>query len=126
MPRTFADSLSADVAAFLNANEFAQPVTYLEDDGVDTPVAAAMVYDEQVREEDGESGREQITWREVEISRSDVPNPRLDAKVKVDATEVVYSVQEIVAQDDNLSRLRVIRVESIERSRPGYRSRGYR
>ena len=121
--------IAADVSrVFMQTREFAESITYTVD-GNDTPLVA-VVFDEQQTEDAGDTGREQEQWRDVTISRDPdsesggVASPRLDAVLSIG--DVKYAVESIPYQDDTVATLRVVRVESIEKSRPGYRRGGYR
>lgn len=127
--RTFADSLISDLeGAFLNTNEFAQQVTYRAE-GEDDVTLSAIVSAEQEVEDDSNFGLESKFFRDVRICRDPsascggVATPRLDATVIVPAGEdgTEYSVHSIPYLDTHTAKLRVVRIESIERSRPNYR-----
>lgn len=119
------DTIAADVSrVFMQARDFATESVLYTVEG-ETTSLTAIVFDEQTAEEITPSGRRLHTFRDVQIGRDPaaacggVEHPRNDATIAVGG--VKYAVQSIPYLDDETATLRVVRVESIERSRAKYR-----
>lgn len=129
MPSSFDDQFASFAAPNLRET-FGQAITYTVDE-TDTTVVG-MVGEETAMEEETPAGREQRTVRDVEIGRDanadtgsfsvdagGIANPRLDATLTIGG--VLYAVEGIVDQNAYSTTLRVVRIESLERSRAKYR-----
>lgn len=123
------DTLYAQTALPNFHDWFGEAITYTVDGAV-TAIASAIVDDQQAEDQTREDGRVQIGWLAVSINRDadsaagGVADPRLDAILTIRGDR--YAVDAITGQNANFTTLRVIRVESIEKSRQGYRTQGYR
>jgi hypothetical protein len=89
--------------------------------GVDTSIPEMVLTEEIHDEEETDNGRESRMLREAVIPRSLVESPRLDATVTVTAEDATYAVHSIPHQFEHVTILRLVRIESIERSKPKYR-----
>jgi hypothetical protein len=115
MPSSF-DSAFDSFAAPNLRQHFGAAMVYTSE-GVDTPFTG-MATDEETEEEiDG--GRQSKTTRDVTIDRSEIESPREDAVITIDG--VSYAIERFVARSDVDVIARVVRIESIERSKPKYR-----
>lgn len=121
IPMTVHDQLFADLVAPALAELFGEAAIYIEADGTATIVTAQFA-DERQTEEDTQNGR--LLRRELMavISRSEVPEPTIRGTITRNGE--VWPIEEIRGRSNVQAMLRLVRIESIEASRPGFRAKG--
>ena len=118
---TVFDDLYAGVAQPAVQGLSGQAVTYTAADRTAT-AATALVGGEEVREEPAEGGRKIRRQRDVSIFKSDVASVKINGKVTINGE--VWPIEEILAETGSETLVRVARIETVEVSRPGFRSQG--
>lgn len=112
------DDLYTDMAEPILKSVTGQTVTYRDRGGTDSSITA-IVGEERRREEASEDGRVVVREIDAVIYRDDVDDVDTDSSVIID--EVEWPVDEILARSGSQTTVRLIRIESAERSRPAYR-----
>jgi len=79
----------------------------------------AILTEDPENVEAGEQGRTRQRTMLAIVSVEDVPDPQPGDKLAVDG--LVWVVREIASRSASVSRLRLVRAGSVERSRPAYR-----
>ena len=108
--------------------QFGEPVTYTPPDDGEAVALTGIVEREQVEEDPAGDGRRQRRVRGVKIlSDADdadyggVAAPSERATVTIDSIE--YAVNSIGTVTSSVWRLGLVRIGSVEKSRPGYRQK---
>lgn len=124
MPSAFADNFT-EMAKPLLTEQLGEAIVYLQPNASGTVSFAniiAMVGTEGASDrEEADGGRKFEQTRTVTIQRSDVFSPQPNDRLTIGG--VAYEVRAVINQSDSLTTVEVVRAESIEMSRPGYRGR---
>ena len=116
----------ADGARPVLLDQHGQTITYTPVTG-DPVELTAIVGPVEVSEEDESEGITSRSMRLVTISTDPaaegggVASPGTEAKLTIDSS--AWAIESVEALTGSMARLRVVRPESIERSREGYRGR---
>ena len=115
---TIHEQLFAELVEPALAEWFGETAVYVDRQGTAT-IVTARFGDERQTEEATENGR--VLRRELScvISRTEVPEPTIQGTISRNGE--VWPVDEIRGLSNVQAMLRLLRSESIERSRPGYR-----
>jgi len=120
------DGIMAQVRRPVLLDEVGRTVTYTPVTG-DPVELTAIVGPVEVSEDDEFEGRTSRSARSVMISTDPdaegggVASPGMEAKLTIDS--VAWAIEAIEALTGSMARLRVVRIESMERTREGYRGR---
>lgn len=95
-----------------------EPIVYTDADGNQTP-ATAIVGEERLDEDQTDEGRKHRRSRELTLFKDEVSTVSMKGSVTVDGQR--WSIERIIAETPAETLVELVRPESAEHSRPGYR-----
>jgi len=117
---TLHEQLFADLIQPALTEMFGEAAEYVDQEGTATTITAQFG-DERQAEEQTEQGRKLRRELSCTISRSEVADPSIQGKIRRNGED--WPIDEVRGKSNMQVMLRLLRIESIERSRPGYRNK---
>ena len=115
---TLREQIADDMPVFFNTDEFAEAATYTPSGGSPASINVILSGEDHDREDTGTGKKKRRTAR-LMVKRTDVASPGHGDTVTINSES--WAVIDILSQDDYTATLHIERVETIERSVPGYR-----